>query len=410
MKTKLSGIAAALTISLFTMMASAQAEITYLRDFPGWEAAVHPDGAIRITRPDRSILSSYIYLYPLGETPVKTQEEAFSQIEAIKIKVADKFKQCAVIKNIEPKNNGMGFEIKDSEKATKCFLFISGTKSGQLFANLWLDDATFERKKSPYQNTAVLFLTLATARINGDEFLIQDGEVADLARFAEMVPAEHRPSQMHVMQYQHKEPGLYTLQYADRYKAIAFLNNFMLSSCSNFDPLYYSPFDLGRVKAKPGAMQETGFCRSFAWKYDPDTKRISLGEGGEWKPFSKTIGYEHTGVALKRFKKGEKFLFIAGSKERLYPLIDDQSDIRSLMPGDVMFMPNGRFLAYDIGLANRPRHLPMSSSGRYYLDGHIIVLELDNGPVLVGYGGKIETDGKVTSLFLGGSAYGEYGQ
>jgi len=410
MKTKLSGLAAALAISLLAMTANAHAEITYLRDFPGWEAAVQPDGTIRITRTDRSMVSAYIHLYPLIETPVTSQEEAFSQIEAIKIKVADNFKQCAALKIIEPKNNGMGFEIKDSEKATKCFLFIGGTKQGQLFANLWLDDATFERKKSPYQHTARLFLYLATARINGDEFLKQDGELADLAQFADMVPAEHRPGQMHVMQYDHQEPGLYSDLYAkDRYKAIALLNNYMLSSCSNFDPIYYTPFDLGRVKAKPGAMQETGFCRSFAWKYDSDTKRLSLGEGGEWKPFS-TIGYEHTGIALKRFKKGEKFLFIAGSKERLDPLIDDQSDIRSLMPGDVMFMPNGRFLAYDIGLANRPLHLPMNSSGRYYLDGHIIVLELDNGPVLVGFGGKIETDGKVTSLFLGGSAYGEYEQ
>ncbi len=397
--------------SFFAILASAHAEITYLRDFPGWTAAVQPDGKIIINRQDRPGATIFskpnIILFPEEAQQFTSQEQVQAWIGEVKDKVADKYKECAPIKSMDLEPNGMGVSVQDRETAPHCVLWISGAKDGHMFANLRLDDGLFEQEKQPSQQAALVFMSLTIARMQGNEFLKSSGEEIDLARFAEMVPAAHRPARMLAVQYGKKEWAAWT---KDRFKAIALLKNYMVSSCTNYDPVFYSPFDPTKVKAKPGAVLEHGDCRFFAWKNDETAGRLMLGSGGEWKPFSEVMGYEIVDVEINPFEKGEKLFAWFGNHNRMSEVIRGDTDIKTLETGDAIFASDGTFRAKGIALANRPLFLSREMSGRYYLDGHIIVLELDSGPILVGFGGKIETDGKITGLFLGGSAYGVYGQ
>jgi hypothetical protein len=411
MKMKFVSLLVATMFSFFAILASAHAEITYLRDFPGWTAAVQPDGKIIIDRQDRpgaTVLSKpSIILFPKEAQQFTAQEQVQAWIGEVKAMVADKYKACTPIRDMDLEPNGMGVFVQDREKAPHCVLWISGAKDGHMFVNLRLDDGMFEQEKQPSQQSALVFIRLTAARMQAKEFLKKNDEGVNLSRFADMVPAAHRPARMLAVQYDKEQWAGWT---KDRYKAITLLNNYMVSSCSNYDPTFYSPFDLARVKAKPGAIMEHGACRFFAWKNDPNTGEILLGSGGEWKPFNETLGYELVGAEIKPFDKDEKLAVRFGSLSRMRNVVFGQADIRTLEVGDAIFAGDGTFRAKEIALSNRPLHLPQELSGRYYVDGHIIVLELDSGPILVGFGGKIETDGKITGLFLGGSAYGVYGQ
>jgi len=400
MKTKLSGLAAALAISLFAMTASAHAEITYLRDFPGWEAAVQPNGAIRITRTDRSILAAYIYLFPTDKTPVTTKEEAFSRIDAIKNTVAGDFKNCAPIKDREAKPNGMGMEVMDRDENPKCHLFIGATKQGHLFANVRLEDGALGRKSLPSQRSAGIFLSLAVARLKGDEFLKSKDEIVDLSQFKMLVHEDNMP--VHAIIAHKPLVGLY----GDWYDAVYLLKNHTATNCADWDPSFYTPSTLAKVKAKPSAIFNLGPCKIFAWKKDPESG-LSLHAAGEWNSPAEVLDRNILETRISPFTENEKLMFLSGSKARLYPVVQEKADIRTLSDEDAFFTPDGRFLIGDIGLTNRPLHLPKQQSGRYYIDGNFVIMELDAGPTLVGLGGKIEVDGKVTGLFIGSAAFGD---
>lgn len=65
----------------------------------------------------------------------------------------------------------------------------------------------------------------------------------------------------------------------------------------------------------------------------------------------------------------------------------------------------GLFWAGNLGLANRPLHLPAQTTGRYHLYDHIIALELDAGPVLIGFAGKMLGADGIERLFVGGNSF-----
>jgi hypothetical protein len=133
-----------------------------------------------------------------------------------------------------------------------------------------------------------------------------------------------------------------------------------------------------------------------------------LFDGKTWAPATSLDKRPLIDATVLPFATGEKLNLLTGSKARLYPVVQGKADIRTLKRGDAWFTPDGLFLAADIGLGSIPLTVPKQVSGRYHVDGHLIVLELDTGPVLIGLAGKTETDGKMTGLLIGATSYGVF--
>ncbi len=402
--TKTAAIMATVFFGLMFTSVGARAEITYLQDFPGWGASVLRNGTIRISRSDRSMAAGYIQLLPMAKTAAVTKEAAFAQIETLINKVADDFKKCAPLKGKKAKFNGMGFEVKDRDVAPKCYLFIGFTKQGLSFANLRLEDGNLKPESLPNQQAAKLFMQLAVKRLQGKVFLKKKGDKADLSKFIAQIHPDNIPVKMLAVAW---DAGIYGAYFGpdDDSKGMPLMKDHTASSCSNWDPSFYTPFDLVRAKAKPSSIFEGGNCKAYVWKKVPETDETMLTDGKTWKSAAEMLGENVTVMEAEPFGKGEKLRLMMGDKDRLSAVLSGKAKLNSLMPHDALFTSDGLFLVGNIGLANRPLHLSAQQMGRYYFDGHIMVLELTNGPVLLGYGGKMMSNGLVKKVFFGGATY-----
>ena len=105
--------------------AIAAPEFSDLKEFSGWYAVTLPSGLTSIQRDDRP--GSKIVLLPKDERPVTSQQEALERLEDMKIGAAEKYPQCAPIRDKELQNNGMGFDVYDKDENPACHVFIGVT-------------------------------------------------------------------------------------------------------------------------------------------------------------------------------------------------------------------------------------------------------------------------------------------
>jgi hypothetical protein len=408
------------TLSAVVTLSSAEAEVnfSYLNEFAGWYAVFAPPRPVTVIRDDRPGVR--ILLLPEDDAPVTSEEEAIARVDAIKLDVANKYEQCAPLRNKELQNNGMGFDAFDQDEAPKCHLFISTTKQKKLFANIRIDDGKLDPQSNSGRQVALVFLHLAVARIQGDAFLREDGTTTDLARLAQAIPSGNIPQRMVAGERNINTTDIMYFAIPDSkdkinstmlaQRAIPLFADKTGNACSDWDPTFYTAETLAAVDQKSqwyahAAAYRKVFipCEKFEWRESATTGiEVNLGDG--WGPASEAMGYNDLGD-VKPFEKNERLNVRFGDSRRISKVISGAEEARFLASQDIVFLPDGRFFAGNLNLPTYAFGV-YGSRGKYYVDGHTIILDVDDGPILAAYAGKTEAAGGISKIFIGGSAYG----
>ncbi len=391
---------------------------SYLQEWAGWEAVKRPDGTIDVTRLDRPGVR--IILFPADMREMATQEEALSAIEALKNEVADKYEACAPIRAQAFTPNGMGMDVSDRPSSPKCRLWVAGTPEGHLFANLRLDDGLFEQQSQPTQQAALVFIILTGARIQGEEFLKTEGEAYDLAEIVFRIPPQNIPERMIIAEHSVERTNVVIAMLPGTNdgrsmitarRAIPLFPDETGNACSDWDPGFYTIDTLGMTTLKSHWYAHASMykrvpipCLAFVWRQD-STGALEANAGEGWQSLASALGHQDVAGEVEKFEKGERLSIQFGDARRIAKVVSGNAGAEALGIGDILLTSDGRFW---VGgrLAYQNAVLQGGVTGRYYVDGYITVLEPDNGPILVGFGGKTEAKGKITALYLGGKAYG----
>ena len=398
--------------------AFAAPEFSDLKEFSGWYAVTLPSGLTSIQRDDRP--GSKIVLLPKDERPVTSQQEALERLEDMKIGAAEKYPQCAPIRDKELQNNGMGFDVYDKDENPACHVFIGVTKQGVMFTNVRIDDGRLDRQSHPQQMTAGLFLSLAVARLQNQPFLKEDADEMDLEQIIEAVPSESIPVKMIAAKTKLSTedialavvaPKKYNPAPVASYRAIPLFENGLANACADWDPAYFTPDTLNKIDLKSAWRADAAIyekkqfaCRNFAWRQNAAGGAIEANNGGGWRSLGAVLNHEDLG-AVEAFAKGEKLSFQSGSATRLQKAVSGAADLKSLFRKDILFRPDGRFWAGDLDIPTHAFGI-YGVTGRYYVDGHIMVLDIDGGPNIVTFAGKTIENGKIMRLYISGSSYG----
>lgn len=379
----------------------------YVKGFPGWYVETIGNSkyskTVVFSREDR--LQTSIRLIEniyMNRSPAKTREEVTTRVKEIKDYIADLYKsKCSSIKNLDAQNQRIGFLVMDNIKAPKCMLFISATKKGRFFANLLLDDGTYKKLRYTRQQIDRLWLYLAHTRVADKPVLSPAGKAPDLEKVIESIPNHHVPSKVVLLRHVGKrsDGSIWEQQ-----KMVPLFRKAGGNPCSNWSPLFYSPYDLSKAKLKSLWAGGRIRCKLFAWKEDADTKSILAHNGRDWKPLPDVLGNKVVYNAIQPFAKGEKLDFRQDASNMFSKVFAGSVKPFILNDLDIAFLPEGRFctassqVTFDnIGI--------MKFCGRYYVDGYFIALAMDNGPVVTGFGGKLERGGKIERIFIGEKSF-----
>lgn len=398
------------------------AQEIYLEEFPGWHKDTFDDGRISYHRHD--VLRNHglsLEAYPISKKPIETEEQIKSWINAMVGQVVSSHPAlCDGIKDAIAKPNGMGFEIQDDDRKPKCSLFVSGNPERRPFATLWLDRGGFARMRTPYQQTATVWLTLNAERVEGKPkgtFVdLPAGQVAAKATefndVVKLLTSLHSPESFIVL----RQPE--TTGHDEIYKAVAIYDDDELTNCSNWDPSFYRPSDLPKIYAKAYPSPRNVDCKVFPTRMNEDSGKREIQVAGKWQDLSRdglTINNKKNSaldvtyaylpdVELEPFAPGERINFTGGSKKRLYAH-HRGADIETLERSDGWFTPDGRYTAGALGLTNIHRDASEQSAGNYYLNGNLAIIKRDDGIIMVALAGKIIEDEKISKLLIGGNSF-----
>lgn len=193
-------------------------------------------------------------------------------------------------------------------------------------------------------------------------------------------------------------------------RLVPFFANQKGNACSDWDPSYFTAETLAATAQKSrwrvhAAMSEKTYipCKAFQWRQSTAGLGVEVNMGEGWTPLASAMGFKSLG-AVKAFAKGEQLNVQFGDLKRLSKVVSGEADIRTLKSTDVLFRPDGRFWIGNLDTAIHPLGV-YGVYGRYHVDGHIVVLDIANGPVLISFGGKTVNNGEIDQLYLAGWAF-----
>ncbi len=383
---------------VFGMFACAEAETNFLTEEPGWRSYMHKSGAITFTRADHSSADLAIYATaPVYDFPLdadgELDDEKLQEYIGDFIRIATEIDsdKCKTLVGVTPELAfmGMGYSV-EAPSNTKCTLFVSALPSGKMFANIWVND--LEPDGKPYEKAKLFFLKLNVGLVIDEPLFPGLGVRTDLEKVAKSVSSEARPDYL-MLYHNGAEMQVYPL-YKDHPTA----------NCAGWDPTFFSPSDLQKVRRKGDQVSEERLpCETYPWREMDLVSLIEIKLDGVWLArvdFAKRLsgGKAHFDT-LRPFEPGQSISLTNGSKERLNEVIAGSSSL-GLHENDVQFFPDGRFLAKSLNLDSESP-IKKSASGRYYLLGHVGVFEWDDGPLVVGFVGKLETRVGPSKIFIG---------
>ncbi|WP_340691833.1 hypothetical protein [Hyphomonas sp.] len=366
---------------------------------PGWSMRVSTN-SVYLTRPDMPNIQIAIVN---DVRPELTHEEKFESAKAYFAERA----HCPALAQAETQGSFAGLFASDDPGSPHCRLIAMGhwVKDGLQMAVIVNTQPALGPKADSYAYQAMTqqIIELFTLRYQ----LSQSDQkpVPTAEGYARSIPRGHKPVRIVDMVRSQFTELFMTAAWepVGNHTAMLFASESDTapawgSHCMDWDPTLFAPGDILTY-------DKSSQCLPFLWRWKDGRKNGTVEARSMGQPEWKSLGAfeadfnhfdEDSRIEMVRaynaFKKGQALNLAYGADAAVLKKVAAGAlPASALGPYDIIFTPDGRFIAGTVRSATLPGGKAGGVRGSYYFDGHVVTLLLDDGHVVEGFAGWLDT-------------------